>query len=280
MKTQLAFFLAVLVSVFSTVSVQAGGHHGHGGFRGFAPSGGRGMVSGRSGFSGYRSGNFRYGDRRMIGSSGRFYAMRSSQNAFGPYYAGSGRGYLSNGRRSFGTTRYNGQARSIGRGNRGFAGANNYVFARHSGNWHRDWDHHHDHWWHGHRCRFIDGSWVVFGLGFYPWYGYGYPYGYSPYYSYYPYPYYSGYPYQYDQGVFDSAPVDNNGEGSYDSSKDADSPVAAAQTRLAKAGYYRGEVDGVSGPETTRAIMRYQSDKVLAPTGRLSRETLESLGLR
>ena len=277
MKTQLALFLA-LVSGVSTVSVQAGGHHGSGGFHGFASAGGRGFGPGRSGFAGYRSGNFGYGRRPMMGSSQRFYAMRSSRSAYGTYYARSGGRYLSNGRRSFGATRYNGQARSMGRTNFGFTGANNHVFARHSANWHGNWDHHHDHWWNGHRCRFIDGSWVVFDLGFYPWYGY--PYDYYPYYSYYPYPYYGGYPNRYGDGVYESAPVDDNGERSYDSSKDADSPVAAAQERLAKAGYYRGDVDGVSGPETTRAIMRYQSDKVLAPTGRLSRETLESLGVR
>ena len=27
-----------------------------------------------------------------------------------------------------------------------------HVFAQHSGDWHRDWDHHGDHWWNGHRC--------------------------------------------------------------------------------------------------------------------------------
>ena len=53
-----------------------------------------------------------------------------------------------------------------------------HVFARQSLNWHRDWDRGRDHWWNGHRCAFIGGSWVIFDFGFDPWWPYGYPYAY------------------------------------------------------------------------------------------------------
>ena len=57
----------------------------------------------------------------------------------------------------------------------------NHVFAQHSANWHHDWDRGRDHWWHGHRCHFFNGTWVIFDAGFDPWWwpclGYydGYP---------------------------------------------------------------------------------------------------------
>src|SRR5207253_5176108 len=35
-----------------------------------------------------------------------------------------------------------------------------HVFAHASGDWHRDWNRNCDHWWNGHRCSFINGTWV------------------------------------------------------------------------------------------------------------------------
>src|SRR5436190_3359308 len=49
------------------------------------------------------------------------------------------------------------------------AGWQKNVFGQRSGNWHRDWDRHSDHWWNGHRCAFVNESWVIFNVGFYPW---------------------------------------------------------------------------------------------------------------
>ena len=82
-----------------------------------------------------------------------------------------------------------------------------------------------------------------------------------------------------------SVDIDNNdgkdSKDSYDSSnQNGDSSVAAAQERLSKQGYYRGQIDGVFGPETRRAILRYQSDHGLGATGYLTMETRQSLGLR
>jgi putative peptidoglycan binding protein len=103
-----------------------------------------------------------------------------------------------------------------------------HVFARHSGDWHRDWNHHSDHWWNGHQCCFINGSWVIFNIGFDPWwpyayypdsYAYGSPYyGGSPYNGGYDYPnsyeYDSPYSYDYQPGNYDSG--DYQGQQYYD----------------------------------------------------------------
>jgi len=172
-----------------------------------------------------------------------------------------------------------------------------HIFARRSASWHRDWDRNREHWWHGHRCRFVNGSWFIFDLGFYPWWPYSYPYGY-PYYGYNPYDYYPsnyyspsdysyGYPYGYDSsaGYDPSAYNPDDAEyysrgGAYNSSDQYnDRTIADAQTQLAKEGYYRGDIDGVLGPETRRAITSFQSDHGLRVTGNLTQETLSTLGL-
>jgi hypothetical protein len=161
-------------------------------------------------------------------------------------------------------------------GNRGSNAAREHVFARRSADWHRDWDRGRDHWWHGHRCRFVDGAWFIYDFGFYPyddWYPYGYPYGY-PYEGY----GYDYYPYGYNAGVYEGD-TDYYNHGAYDSSDQSDSTIASAQEQLAGQGYYRAEIDGVFGPETRRAIMRYQSDHGLSVTGRLNVDTLRALGL-
>jgi hypothetical protein len=174
----------------------------------------------------------------------------------------------------------------------------NHVFAQQSIGWHRDWDRHSDHWWNGHRCRWVNNSWFIFDIGFIPWFGW-------PYYDYYPYgyPYYGyGYPsdYGYDsgayygsnyynqngydssydnqQGGYESSYYNQNRRGSYDQSTAA--TVADVQDQLARAGYYHGQIDGVLGPETRHALVRYQSDKGLEPSGNLTPDTLRSLGIQ
>jgi peptidoglycan hydrolase-like protein with peptidoglycan-binding domain len=110
----------------------------------------------------------------------------------------------------------------------------------------------------------VNGEWFIYDTGFYP-YDYGYPYDY--------------YPYEYDPGVY-ADDSDNYSQGAYDSSnQNTDSTVAAAQKQLAQQGYYRGEIDGIFGAETRRAIMRYQSDHGLRVTGRPDVETLRALEL-
>ena len=189
-----------------------------------------------------------------------------------------------------------------------------HVFAQRSGDWHRDWDRHSDHWWNGHQCSFINGTWVIFNLGFSPWwpsyypddyfYDYGFPndgYGSSTYGHDYPnsYNYDPGYDnsgdYQgqmyYDQnsypdqsqGYYDStvyqsqAYYDPNGYS--DESQPDYSTIVAAQERLAREGYYRGETDGVLSPEMQKAVRRYQSTNGLRQTAYLDSDTLAVMGL-
>jgi len=190
-----------------------------------------------------------------------------------------------------------------------------HVFARQSGDWHRDWDRHSDHWWNGHRCCFVNGSWVIFNLGFYPWwpsyypddyyydngfpydgygsstYSYNNPYSYDPqpgyddsadyqgqmYYDQTSYPdqsqdYYDSTVYQPD-AYYDPSGYDDQSYSNY-------STVVAAQERLAREGYYRGESDGAFSPEMRKAIWAYQRSHGLRITGYLDTDTLGSMGLR
>ena len=180
------------------------------------------------------------------------------------------------GNRAITNLRHDGNgARQVRSGNGVPTNWRNHVVAQHSGNWQRNWNRSRDHVWHGHHCRFINGSWVIFDFGFYPWWPYGYPY------DYYADDYY-GYPYGYDAGYYDSGTYQNEeyyGQNGY-GDQYANSTVIAVQQRLANEGYYRGQIDGVNGAETRRAVARYQSNHGLRATGSLTTDTLEALGLR
>jgi hypothetical protein len=112
------------------------------------------------------------------------------------------------------------------------------------------------------------------GFG-YPFYGYpyyGYPYyGYSDY-GYAPYGY--GYPagayYSYDsQGVYQGR-VASGGSGR--------SLAVQVQQQLAASGYYHGEIDGIIGEGTRRAIRNYERDNNLPVDGRIDDQLLATLG--
>jgi Putative peptidoglycan binding domain len=106
-----------------------------------------------------------------------------------------------------------------------------------------------------HQRRFRDRSFVFFdgGFGFpYPYYGY-YPYGY--------YPYNYGY-YYYNQPAYGG------------------SIVIQVQSRLARAGFYHGRIDGVMGPRTHYAIRAYERAHGLRMDGVISRQLLGTMGLR
>jgi hypothetical protein len=293
MKTHKVLLLTIVVSVALSLSAQAGNNRGNNGSQaahGTARAGAPALHS---------APGFRFNGGRMITPSQRFSSvgMRSMPASFRQrsiYSSGNapvgqhqpttrtfGGGnvparFENNRARDFGIIGNNRKNRtgSVENGNsRGLADGNNHVFARRSAGWHRNWDRRCDHWWRGHRCRFVNGSWFIFDFGFIPWYGYP-----SDYYGY---NYYDPYPYGYDPGVYEGVDPNYYGQGTYDSSdQSTDSTVAAAQERLAREGYYRGEIDGVFGPETRRAIMRYQSDRGLRVTGYLTEDTRQSLGLR
>jgi hypothetical protein len=269
-------FIASLLAVFGLIApLQAGnGHHNNGG----------NVFSGRS--SAGRSQSFSsmparsFGSNRAMYSGQRFssFGTRSSVARFHPQSVNHF-GAQQFGRGNFQANRFNhlpNNAR-IGRTGNGFASSNraianqrtgqfasgkqrlasnwrNHVFAQRAGNWHPNWNRNADHWWHGHRCHFFNGSWVIFDIGFSPWwwdypyysYGYGYPYDYGYNYGY---GYGSTYDYGYnnDPGVYDSQPVYQNGDdqsgyqngpddqSSYRSRSNApsaNSTVAGAQDRL------------------------------------------------
>ena len=309
MKTKF-YWLALLASAAMIAQANAGGHHGGGGGGGSGGSvaGSGPSRSGRSGaVSPVRSMPMHsLSGGRMIYSGQRFSSagLRSpSSIAFRPRYVNPNayasirsrqlaRENISNG--IAGSFNGNRTISQVSRGRNGAAQVKNgnatlrpdwrnHVFAQRSANWQRNWDRGSDHFWQGHRCHFVNGSWVIFDLGFYPWDTFWYPYGNYYGYGYYPYMY-NSYLYNYDPGYYDSYGSQNDqyyGANNDDITvQSADSIVANAQEELAQQGYYRGEVDGILGPETSRAIARFQSNQGLRVTGVLTRDTVDALGLR
>ena len=330
MKSHKVLFLALIVTAAFALSAQAGDRHGDNGNSQRGPAHGRGSAPMMHSSSGFRSGGNRmfarpsgmtmrsmpqFSQRRMIGGGNTSFVPRQfTPRTFSGGGNNNGVARFENNRRTQ-TNRFaelqdqrgnrlaqsgtGGRNRTIGN----ISPGHNHVFAQRSADWNRNWDRRRDHFWNGHRCRFVNGSWFIFDIGFFPWFGwpfydyyaydyypYGYPYGYG-YGSPYGYGYDSGADYgssyydqngydssYYNQGGYDSSRYGGNGYGSYDRSAAVE--VADAQDRLARAGYYRGQIDGVLGPETRHAIVRYQSDKGLEPSGNLTSETLRSLGMQ
>jgi Putative peptidoglycan binding domain len=283
MKTKF-YWVALLASAAMIAQAKAGGHYGGGG--GFAMAahpapahaaapafqpaargnfgGGRYIAPGAHVSSYYGPTTFR--QQRFVGSDRTFsrsFATGTTNRRFDQSRTVNGRETRLTRNGNDSRNRFQNRGLNVGR---------EHVFAQRSADWHRDWDRRSDHWWHGHRCHFVNGFWFIYDTGFYP-YDYWYPYGYS--YGYYGSAYY---PYDYDPGVYEGG-ADYYGQGAYDSSEQyADSTVATAQEQLARQGYYRGEIDGVLGPETRRAVTRYQSDHGLRVTGSLNTDTLHALG--
>jgi hypothetical protein len=260
------------------------GYHGSGGARHFAaptrtfPGGGARFHSGGARF---RSGGARLHNSSARFSSGTTFRNRSFSNS-GPRFSGNRinrfdspgvnpRGGFRNRTRSGGGTRFSGN-RSSGFRNRGFNNNGRHIVGHRGRNWNRHWDKRRDHFWRGHRCRWINNSWVIFATGFYP-----YGYGYYPYGAYYP---YGGYSY-YDDGYYADSYASNEYAQSsgYDEGA-ADSSVSEVQSALSREGYYSGAVDGSLGPETRNALRRYQRARGLTVTGRIDRATMNALGLR
>jgi Putative peptidoglycan binding domain len=90
-----------------------------------------------------------------------------------------------------------------------------------------------------------------------------------PYYGYYPNDYY---PYGYGYGSFNQ-PVYRSSAGY------TDSLTGQVQLRLARAGYYHGAIDGVSGNATRRAIRGYERAHNLPADGQIRGRLLTTMGL-
>ncbi len=106
-----------------------------------------------------------------------------------------------------------------------------------------------------------------------PFYGYpfshGYPYGYPGY----GYPYFGASAALYYHGYHPPPRVQ-----AY-TPRAGGSVVAQVQQELARAGYYRGRVDGVIGTGTRNAIRAYERANGLRADGRIDQELLRSLGI-
>jgi hypothetical protein len=90
-----------------------------------------------------------------------------------------------------------------------------------------------------------------------------------PYYGYYP---YGDYPYDYGYDSYNQ-PGYQGGVGY------TDSLVGQVQLRLARAGYYHGSIDGVSGNGTRKAIREYERAHGLPGDGKISQQLLTTMGL-
>ena len=95
--------------------------------------------------------------------------------------------------------------------------------------------------------------------------GFGYPFGYG-------YPYYGSYPYGY--GYYAGL-----GEAVYHAAGADQSLVVQVQRRLARAGYYRGAIDGVMGNGTRSAIRSYERTHGLRIDGQIDQRLLATMGL-
>jgi hypothetical protein len=145
-----------------------------------------------------------------------------------------------------------GMQRSFTPGGRRIAGGMTESRTFRNGDRGRDRHHHRD----------FDDGFVFFGDFGDPFYDYPYSnYGY--------YPYGSGYGSydSYDQPVYQAGP------------RYSDSVVEQVQLRLARAGYYRGVIDGVSGNATRRAIREYERGHGLPPDGQIRGALLTKMGL-
>jgi len=157
-----------------------------------------------------------------------------------------------------------------------------------SGNW-RGHGGFRGHGWRGGNC--FGGSAWNFGIGFgFPFYGGFYPGyfgGYYPYTGYYPYgayPY-GGYPYggyygsDYQYGGYQDGGYSGNVyRGRARGDRDA-ALVARVQQRLARAGIYRGPIDGVLGDRTRYAIRVYERIHGLPADGRIDPRLLATMGI-
>jgi Putative peptidoglycan binding domain len=182
------------------------------------------------------------------------------------HFAPAQGGFVRNGTGSFHGGNWNG-------GNwNGRSGSGNWNGRWGGGNWNGgNWHHHHH---DGHSNDFV----FIGSFGF-PFFGYPYGYGYYPYsygYSPYGYGYGSGYYgsgsgyYGYGAGYYGNSYYGNGyyrsgyyrgyGYNGNRSGVVGRSSVIRLQQQLARAGYYRGPIDGIMGTRTRYALRAYQHD--------------------
>jgi Putative peptidoglycan binding domain len=191
------------------------------------------------GFGG--GGHFGGGGGHFVGDGGRFVGR-------GGHFVGDG-------------GRFVGGGHFAGFTGHSFAGHN---FAEHQGErFARDGDRFRDHFRDEDHFRLrdhFDGDFFI-GDSFaydYPYYGFDYP----------------------DYGYYDNSA----GDYSDDQSSPAEvtlsrNKIVAVQQLLYQLGYYQGPIDGVIGPQTTKAVRWFQSVDTLSATGEIDGPTLKALGV-
>jgi hypothetical protein len=258
MKTVISVTFMITGLIMLAQPVRGGPRGGGGGFSGGGAhfSGGGSHFSGASAHSSSGGSHFSSGVPRLVGEGTHFasFEVRSSSSPRPHTFAETGSRIISR------TSRLNVAGVQSRRFERQSFDGRNHIVAREGANWHRDWDRHHDHFWRGHRCRFVNGTWIIFDEGFFP--DDYYPYGY--------------YPDDYSYDNYNAASVYPS--SSYDS-RGPDSIVLEVQEALQTAGYEPGSTDGVFGPSTREAIGRYQRDHGLDITGDITDPVLQALGL-
>jgi peptidoglycan hydrolase-like protein with peptidoglycan-binding domain len=68
-------------------------------------------------------------------------------------------------------------------------------------------------------------------------------------------------------------------EGVHHTQAEGNKIVKKAQKKLHKQGYYQGEVDGLNGDATAKAVREFQRTRGIAVTGRLDTQTLDALDI-
>ncbi len=132
-------------------------------------------------------------------------------------------------------------------GSQKWQGSKYQVFRNYKSEWHDR------NWWHSHfnRVVFVYGGWYAWNRGYwYPAWGYD-----------------TNSYYAYDAPIY----AYNN--------LPPDQVIANVQSTLQQQGYYRGEVDGLLGPQTRAAVADYQRDHGLYTTSTIDEPTLQSLGM-
>lgn len=121
----------------------------------------------------------------------------------------------------------------------------------------------HNHWRHR---RYHPRYYPRYYGGFYPYGGYPYGFGYG-----YGYPYFGASAALYYNGYHPQYQTTGHVRG--------ENVVAEVQQELARAGYYRGSIDGVVGGGTRSAIRAYERANGLRVDGRIDQELLRSMRL-
>jgi hypothetical protein len=157
-----------------------------------------------------------------------------------------------------------------------------HVFARQSGDWHRDWDRNCDHWWNGHQCSFVNGSWVIFSFGYDPWWPWAWTppdyFAYGSPYSGYNYPsngYDDPYSYNYDPGYDNSGDYQDQMYYDQNSYPDQNSYYDQNSYPDQSQGYYDSSVyqtQAYYDPNTDSDQSQSNYSSVVAAQERLARE--------